>query len=94
MCLKANGSTCDLLKQDCANGCFAGQQGAMCAYAGSRTAGSSCTYVNDCVAGATCVGFAMAPTTCHRLCDPALPTCPNGQSCQPVMGFGGAGVCQ
>lgn len=93
VCLKSNGSTCDLLKQDCVNGCFASQQGAMCAYPGSRATGSSCTYVNECGVGATCVGLAMAPLTCHQLCDPAAPTCPSGQACQPLSSFSGAGVC-
>lgn len=93
VCLANNGATCDLLTQNCVNGCYASQQGAMCGYSGSRVDGASCTYVNDCVLGSTCVGLAMAPTTCHQLCDPASPRCPSGKSCQPLTGFGGAGVC-
>ena len=94
VCLKTNGATCDLLKQDCVNGCFINQQSTVCAYAGSYTLGSSCSYVNDCGLGLTCVGTATAPTTCHQLCDPAAPTCPSGKSCYPLSGGGaGAGAC-
>lgn len=94
VCLKVNSQACDLLKQDCAGGCFYPMGGPVCAPPGYRLAGSSCTYANECAVGHVCLGPANSTTyTCLKLCDPAAPQCPTGR-CLALGSVPGVGVCE
>jgi imidazolonepropionase-like amidohydrolase len=75
------GDGCDLHAQDCPNGaaCIWWGNGATgCWFAGSGTAGAGCGDATGCAPGFQCDYF---KGKCVELCDPAAPTCTNGQMC-------------
>lgn len=90
VCLKRNSTPgCDLLKQDCEQGCYLAGPSTQCSWAGSQTAGA-CTYANDCAIGYVCEG-PNNTWECKRLCDPNAPQC---GSCASFLSGIAGGVCQ
>lgn len=64
-----------------------------CVSIGPAKVGESCAS-QHCGAGLQCIGN---PATCHQLCEPKNPSCPNNQQCflgWPVLQQQGVGVCQ
>ncbi len=92
--MNANGTACDLLKQDCVTGCYpAPGSTTLCAPTGFLQEGSVCQWANDCVGGHVCLVQTAGAMTgiCRKLCDLSAPNCPSGRTCQPTAS--GAGTC-
>lgn len=89
---------CNLLGDNCAQGqtCAlvdANKGLTSCVSVGTAKVGESCTS-QHCAAGLQCIGN---PATCHQLCDPKNPSCPQGQQCftgWPALQQQGVGICQ
>lgn len=91
---------CDLRAQDCGSGqtCAVvesdGTLTTSCVTVGPGKVGDSCA-AQHCGANLQCIGAPMP--TCHQLCDPQTPQCPQGTTCfhqWPVLDQQGVGVCK
>ena len=83
---------CSLVAQDCGvgKGCYGTHvEGAVCAWAGAKAAGSACGFQNDCAPGLTCVG-----EVCRAYCPLASceHQCIAGSTTLDVPG--GIGLCE
>lgn len=91
---------CNLQTQDCGMGqtcAIVESNGSLttsCVAVGPGKVGDACDS-QHCGLNLQCIGAPMP--TCHQLCDPKMPTCPNGTTCfhqWPVLDMQGVGVCK
>ena len=91
---------CNLQTQDCGSGqtcAIVESNGAFttsCVAVGPGKVGDACGS-QHCGLNLQCIGAPMP--TCHQLCDPKSPQCPNGTTCfhqWPVLDQQGVGVCK
>jgi hypothetical protein len=86
--------SCNLLAQDCPAGraCYPGGAGGQCRPVGSVGELGPCAAHEDCDRGLVCAP-SPAGTTCHRLCNTAMPACGGRAPCRALAGNPGVGYC-